>query len=117
MTDIEKLADRYVQIWNDPDRAALAELWAPDGVEYTDENRYRGHDELERRITGAYDELVAGQGFRFHRDGPVVGHDGMVTFRATMVPTGGGAVAWNAQMVLLLDADGRIERDYQFQLG
>ena len=59
---------------------------------------------------------MAGKGFRFHRDGPVAGHDGMVTFRATMVPSGGGAVAWNAQMVLLLDGEGRIERDYQFQL-
>jgi uncharacterized protein len=121
VTDIKTLADRYVAVWNetDPDarRATVEQLWAPDAVEYTETKEHRGHDGLEKRVISAYDELVAGQGYRFHLDGPVVGHHDMVTFRTTMTPAAGGDVAWIGLMVLRLDADGRIREDGQFTVG
>ena len=47
-----KIADRYLAVWSEPDpaarRAAVAALWAPDGVEFIDGGiQFRGHDGLD----------------------------------------------------------------------
>lgn len=120
MTDTQAFADRYVAVWNEDDsdarRATIEQLWAPDAVEYTETKEHRGYDGLEKRVVSAYDDLVAGQGFRFRRDGPVHAHHDVVTFRTTMAPAAGGEVAWTGLMVLRLGADGRIREDHQFQV-
>jgi hypothetical protein len=121
MTDIQEFVDRYVAVWNEDDpaarRAAVEALWAPDAVEYTEQNEYRGHDGLEKRVLGAHDQLVAAQGYRFHLDGPVHAHHDMVVFRTTMTPAAGGDVEWVGLMVLRLGEDGRIWEDHQFAVG
>ena len=120
MIDIQDLAGRYVAVWNEVDpgarRKAVERLWAPDGVELRPDKEHRGYDELEQRVVGAYEQLVAGGGYAFHLDGPAHGHHEMVVFRTTMTPAAGGPVEWVGLMVLLLDDDGRIRRDYQFAL-
>jgi len=54
---------RYAAVWSEPDpgsrRAAIAGLWAADGAEFIEGARFRGHEELDRRIAGAYQEFVA----------------------------------------------------------
>jgi hypothetical protein len=50
-----EVADRYLAVWSEPDpaarRAAVTALWAPDGVEFIDGIQFRGHDELDARVT------------------------------------------------------------------
>jgi hypothetical protein len=120
LTDIPGFVDRFVAVWNEADaaerRAAVEALWAPDAVEYTEQNEYRGHDGLEKRVLANYENLVAGQGYRFHLDGPVRAHHDLVVFRSTMTPAAGGDVEWTGLMVLRLGEDGRIREDHQFAL-
>ncbi len=120
MTDIQAFADRYVAVWNEDDaaarQAAVDELWAPDAAEFTETREHRGRAALQERVRSSYDDLVAGKGFRFHRDGPAHGHHGTVAFRTVMRPAAGGDVAWTGLIVVRLGDDGRIREDHQFAL-
>jgi hypothetical protein len=121
MTDTKEFVDAYVAVWNEADttarRAAVERLWAPDGVQFTGQNEYRGHDALEKRVLTNFENLVAGQGRRFHLEAPAQAHHDMIIFRSTMTPAGGGDVEWIGLMVLRLGPDGRIAEDHQFQVG
>lgn len=112
------LISRYVAVWNEPDptarRRAVAELWAEDGVQYTETAEHRGHDALQARVAAAYDQFVATGEFAFTAADDVVTHHDAVTFTTHMVPATGGAPVWSGTIFLLLGADGRIRRDYQF---
>lgn len=114
----ETLLDRYVAVWNEPDpaarRRAVTELWADDGVEYTESAEHRGHEAIQARITAAYDQFVATGEFAFVAVGEVVSHHDAVTFTTHMVPAKGGFPVWSGTVFVLLDQDGRIRRDYQF---
>jgi uncharacterized protein len=115
---IAALVRRYADVWNEPDaearRAAVAGLWAEDGVEHTDANTYRGHAEITARVAGAYEQFVRDGGFRFVlADEPAI-HDGAVTFTVHMVPAAGGGPEWTGTVFALLAADGRIHTDHQF---
>jgi ketosteroid isomerase-like protein len=115
---IEKLANDYVEVWNERDstvrRGRIEGLWAEDAVEYTESNSYRGHAELQRRITDAHEEFVRGAGNRFRSAGDVVGHHGTVNFTVQMVPAGGGDAVWTGFIVLTLDSSGRIRTEHQY---
>ncbi|MDQ7805174.1 nuclear transport factor 2 family protein [Amycolatopsis sp. A133] len=115
---LSPLADRYVAVWNEPDPAArqrvVAELWAEDGAQYTETAENRGREAIEARITGAHDRFVATGAFVFTAADDVVTHHDAVTFTTHMVPAAGGASVWSGTVLLLLDQDGRIRRDYQF---
>jgi ketosteroid isomerase-like protein len=112
------LISRYTAVWNEPDpaarRRAVAELWAEDGVEYTEAAEHRGHDALEARIAGAYEQFVAPGGFVFVPAEDVATHHDAITFTTHLVPAAGGAPVWSGTVFVLLDQDGRIRRDYQF---
>jgi len=130
----EDLADRYVAVWNEPDpevrRNAIGELWTEDGVHLleppeemvkraeeigiTATLKARGHAELVRRVTRAYDEFVAPGQFEFKRHGEVAALRDMVKLRWAMVPAGGGETLAIGIDLLLLAPDGRITADYQF---
>jgi SnoaL-like domain len=129
-----ELADRYVEMWNEPDaerrRETIAKLWSSDAVhrlEPPQEVRetaaglrtyalfeVRGHDELEARVRRAYEQFVEPGQFVFRRrgDGQRVGDTAKVAWE--MVPAGGGDVAGSGVDFLVLDPDGRIRLDYQF---
>ncbi|WAL63454.1 nuclear transport factor 2 family protein [Amycolatopsis cynarae] len=117
-SDIDTFADRYATVWNEPDpelrRKRIAELWAEDAVECTPTSEYRGHVELEPRVTAAYEQFVAGGQHVFTYPGGAVAHHGAVLFPTHMVPPGGGDPAWTGTVFVLLGEDGRITRDYQF---
>jgi len=136
--DPRELAGRYVAVWNEPDaerrRKAIHELWAKDGAQILQPPREyreaatglgftsatleaRGHDELEVRVTRAYEQFVAPGEFIFKpRDNADRLHN-VVKFNWDMVPSGGGDVAGAGLEILVLDEDGRIETDYQFIEG
>lgn len=134
MSDAQELAHRYVAVWNEPNaetrRKAIQELWTEDGVHLleppeeivkraeeigvTATLEARGHEELVRRVTRAYDEFVAPGQFEFRPHGDVAVLRDMVKLRWEMVPVGGGEVLAVGIDLLLLAPDGRIHSDYQF---
>ncbi|MCR6484058.1 nuclear transport factor 2 family protein [Amycolatopsis sp. OK19-0408] len=113
-----KLIDRYVAVWNEPDpatrRRAVTELWAEDGVQYTESAEHRGRDALEARVAGAHEQFVAPGEFVFVAAEEVLDHHDAITFTTHMVPTTGGAPVWSGTIFLMLDQDGRIRHDHQF---
>ncbi len=116
--EITQFVDRYIQVWNDPDPSTRSQLvrllWAGDAVEYTDANEYRGHDALEARVAKAHTQLVQDGGFMFRLAAEPAAHHGAVLITAEMVPAAGGPPAWSGTIIAFLDANGRIEREFQF---
>jgi hypothetical protein len=133
----DELFDKYVALWNEQDaerrRERVIELWAPEarqvlkppvevtevasGLGMTVTLEARGHDQLENRVTRAYDEFVVSGGYAFRRRGDAEQLDQVVKFRWEMVPNGGGPVAGVGLEILILDPDGRIATAYQFIEG
>jgi hypothetical protein len=134
MNDIADLADRYVSVWNEPDaarrRALVGELWTADGthlLQPPEEIRAaadglgvvptlaaHGHDQLDARVTKAYDEFVAPGRYLFRRRDPGTRVHDAVRFRWEMVDRSDDTVAAVGLELLLLAPDGRIRLDYQF---
>jgi hypothetical protein len=111
------ITDRYVAVWNEPDpqsrRTAIASLWEPDGVEYVEGGiQFRGHEELDRRIAGAYDEFVGSRKYHAMMADDASRHDDLVTF-TVQLSTHEGEVAWAARVFVLLGEAGCIREDYQ----
>lgn len=136
--DRENLTDRYVAVWSEPDatrrRTAVRELWSAEGshvLQPPQEMREaaeglgfgglvleaRGHNELELRVTRAYEEFIAPGAFEFRRSGPGDRLRDVVKFRWEMVSREDGGVATVGLEILMLDMDGRIVTDYQFIEG
>jgi hypothetical protein len=118
VTDLNDLVDRYVAVWNEPDpqarRQRVAELWTPDGSHYTQTREFHGHPALEERVAEAYGQFVAGGAYRFSNRNNAVGHHDAVKFNWGMVSTANGDTVAIGFDVLLLDEQGRIVADYQF---
>ncbi|MFD6423320.1 hypothetical protein [Streptomyces sp. NPDC060198] len=111
--------ERYIALWNEPDatvrRAAVAALWRPDGLHLTPTRRFRGTEELVARVTEAYDRFVGGQGLRFRSGGELMRNHGALAFDWVMTPEDRKDKVLAAGFdVVLLDSDGRIAADYQF---
>jgi hypothetical protein len=129
-----ELAQRYAAVWNEPDperrREAIAALWsddalvllqppsemieAADGLGVAASLRVRGHAELERRITLAYEQFVAAGGNVFRARPDAQRLDDVVKFGWEMVPADGDEVLGGGLELVVLDRDGRIATDYQF---
>jgi hypothetical protein len=134
LLDPKELADRYMAVWIEPDadrrRKAIAQLWSEAGVQLlqppqevlktaadlglTPTLQARGHDELEVRVTRAYEEFVAPGEYVFRPRDNAARLGNLVKFNWEMVTTGGGEVAAVGLAILILDDDGRIRTDYQF---
>ena len=118
-TDVDQIVERYIAVWSEPDAAArrhaVAELWAPDGVEFVEGTRFRGHAGLVDRLAEAYGLFVASGAFRVTHDQHVTVHDDVVMLTIQLTHAKGpqaDEVAWAARVFLVLDGDGRILQDY-----
>jgi hypothetical protein len=133
--DLQELPGRYVAVWNEPDaelrRKAIHDLWTENGAHILQPPQEirtlaaglgfpsatleaRGHDELEVRVTRAYQEFVAPGEFAFKLRDNADRLSSVVKFNWEMVPSGGGEVAAVGLEILILDENGRIVTDYQF---
>jgi hypothetical protein len=130
------LADRYVALWNEPDRDTRRELlravWVEDGVHRLDPPKdlrdsaaaigfrrpaleARGYEELEDRVSRAHEEFVAHGEFVFRHVDDVGRIGNLVKFHWQMLRTDGGDVAAAGLEILVVDDDDlRIREDYQF---
>jgi hypothetical protein len=135
MDHVEGLVDRYVALWNEPDphlrHEAVRALWTEDAVHTFQPPREvldaasalavtavfqsRGHAELGDRVDRAYEQFVAPGGQSFRLRGRPARLGDVVQFSWEMVTEGGEVVGVGLEF-LLLAADGRIGRDYQFIL-
>jgi len=131
----EELADRYIALWNDRDaerrRRTIAELWTQDarhfvqppqeiraiaaqpGIGLTAILEARGHHEIEARVTRAYEHWVASEGVSFRRRDDAERLGDVLKFQWEGLDKDGELFAVGLH-VLVLSADGRIERDYTF---
>lgn len=121
MTEMTKttataIAERYLAVWSQPvaaaRRDAVTELWAPDGAEFVEGIQFRGHDELETRVEGAYQEFLASGQYALTGADDVSEHGDIVTFTVQLTAPD-GAVAWIARVFLLVNEDGTVQEDYQ----
>lgn len=115
---LNDLLNRYVALWNQPDpearRSEVATLWASDGLHYTQTRQFRGIEALDARVTEAHDEFVVAAGLRFVSGNDLVSHHNVAKFSWQMMPRQGGDVLAVGFDFLILDTDGRILVDYQF---
>ncbi|OAR26706.1 hypothetical protein A8W25_31230 [Streptomyces sp. ERV7] len=118
--DVDRIVERYVAVWREPDAAvresAVARIWAPDGVEFIEGTRFRGHEQLVDRVAEAYGLFVASGDYHLGADDHVTVHGHIAVFTVQLTYAKGpkvDEVAWAARVFLVLDTDGRILQDYQ----
>jgi hypothetical protein len=120
MTDPQTLADRYANLWNEPDydcrRREIETLWHRDGAHFVRSQSVQGFDALLQRVTGSWERSVKSTGNRFvaHRDAQRLSN--AVTFHWDMIRSSDQKVLARGLEFLVLDADGLILADYQFNL-
>jgi len=129
------LAEKYLALWNEPDpdrrRQTIAELWTEDGrhiVQPPQEIRAiaarpglamtaileaRGYEEIEARAASAYEHWVGSEGLSFRGRDRAERLGDVVKFHWEAVAKDGEVIAVGL-VLLIVAADGRIERDYTF---
>src|SRR5829696_5754785 len=123
----ERLADRYMALWNEPDadrrRRMIAQLWTEDGSqilqppqEMREIAAARGHCELQARATTSYEHGVGSEGLSFRARDDAQRLGDVVKFHWEAVADDGSTAAAGLN-VLVLAADGRVERNYTFVDG
>ena len=135
MTDTTTLVADYVAMWNEPDattrRRRVHDLWAANGrqvlvppQEIMDLARplgfpsptldVGGRDDLEFRVTRAYEEFVAPGQYVFRARANRGRLENVAMISWEMVATATGEPVGGGTDVLMLDDDDRITVDYQF---
>jgi hypothetical protein len=132
-TNAQQLAERYTAVWMEPDsdrrREGIAGVWSEDAIhvlqptqevyEAANERavnptwQVRGHDELEGRVTKAYEDFVASGQMSFRLLDGAKRLGDVVTWRWEGVSPDGEVVGAGLEFVILAP-DGRIVSDYQF---
>jgi hypothetical protein len=121
MHDFTRLADLYVNVWNEPDpqrrRDTIAQLWTPEGQHYVRTRKAIGYAELEVRVRGSHQKNVAERGYRFRRAGEAQPlHDSVMFPWEMFHPDRPQVVEACGVQFLRLAPDGRVAVDYQFIL-
>jgi hypothetical protein len=117
MKDIASIVDRYIAVWNEGDpterRQRIREVWAPDGTTCYRLMDARGYDAIEQRVVGSWEKWL-GEGKHVFRPKSFGVHHNVIKLEFIMVRVPGEDVEANGLCYLLLNRDGRIEHDYQF---
>jgi hypothetical protein len=129
-----ELAERYSAVWNEPDpaarRRAIEALWTEDALGLLQPPlemvatandlgvapslRVRGHNELEARVTRAYEQFVAPDSNVFRARPDAQRLDDVVKWGWELVSAGGDEVLGGGLTVAKVDREGRITHDYTF---
>jgi hypothetical protein len=118
MENATELVDRYVALWNESDadkrRLAIVELWARDGLHLAKRHECSGYATIEDRVVRSYEASIAPGVNIFRHANNVDAHHNVVRFNWHMVRKATGEIAATGLEMLVLDDDGRIRADYQF---
>jgi hypothetical protein len=132
------MTDTYIALWNEPEagrrREMIAELWTADGrhiLQPPQEIREiaaqpgialpaileaRGYEQIEARATSVYEHWVGSEGLSFRGRDDVDRLADVVKLHWEAVAPNGDVFAVGLS-ILVLAADGRIDRDYTFIVG
>lgn len=117
MNHLSQLITNYVAVWNEPDAdersRRIRSVWAPDGTSCYRLLDARGYDAIEARVAGSWDRWIR-EGKHIFRPKCTVSHHDAVKFEFIMTTVPGGEVVANGLCFLLLDTNGRVKHDYQF---
>ena len=117
MLDVAKIVDDYVAVWNEADperrRQCIAAVWAPDGTTCYRLLDAHGYEAIETRVRGSWDKWIR-EGNYIFRPARIRHHHGTVRLEFELVTVPERQVEARGLCFLLLDADGRIRHDYQF---
>ena len=117
MTNISDLVANYVAVWNEPDadvrRRMIRSVWAPDGNTCYRLLDAHGYDAIEARVAGSWDKWLR-EGKYIFQPKSTVYHHSAVKLEFIMVTVPDGDVEANGLSFLILDPDGRIKHDFQF---
>ncbi len=107
-----------MSLWNESDpayrRKLIAELWAPSGANFTATSEYHGYQELELRVSDAYEKFVGSGAYRFRSLHNAAGHHDAVRFNWEMYNPANDEVISVGLEVFILDNDSCILTDHQF---
>lgn len=117
MLDVTQIVDDYVAVWNETDpkarRRRIEAVWVPDGTSCYRLLDAHGYDAIEGRVAGSWDKWLRDGKYVFRPKATVCQH-GVVKSAWEMVTIPGGAVEANGLSFLVLEPDGRIRHDFQF---
>jgi hypothetical protein len=134
---LTNFTNRWFALWTEADAHArsrqVADLWAANGAQVLVDPpqamrdavtelafsvprlEVRGHDEIDRRVTRAYEMFIEPGEYTFKSAGgdAVLLAPGLVGLAWDMVTVAGGTVVASGYDVLVIDDDGRILLDHQ----
>jgi hypothetical protein len=117
MTDLDEFITQYVAVWNEANadvrKPWIAGTWSERASLFNRIKEYHGHSGIEAAVQRSHD-LFGSRGFLFRPREDPVSHHGAVQFKWEMVTGEDGEVDSLGTQFLLLDVDGRIRLDYQF---
>jgi hypothetical protein len=121
MSDAQELADRYVEVWNQPDaerrQLLIRDLWAADGVHFVGTREALGYEALQQRVTGSHEKNVRDKGYRFRAVQNAMALRDVVTFQWEMIEAATDRVAATGLEFLVLNQEHKVRTDYQFIVG
>ena len=108
MTDIERVIEGYIAVWNETDpgvrRELIARTWTEDGSYIDPLMSGAGHDGIDAMIGGVQTQFP---GFRFRRTGELDAHNDRVRFSWELGPADGPALAGDVDFGVV--SDGRLQ--------
>jgi len=111
------LIDRYVAVWNEPDRDTrrrlIESVWASEGTTCYRLLDARGYEAIEARVAGSWERWLR-EGKYIFRPVRAASHHRTIKFDFAMVATADGKIEAQGLCYLLLDENDRIAHDYQF---
>ena len=117
MTNLSDLVANYVAVWNEPDAAVrrrmIHSVWAPDGNTCYRLLDAHGYEAIEARVTASWDKWLR-EGKYIFQPKSMAGHHSAVKLEFTMVTVPDCDVEANGLSFLILNPDGRIKHDFQF---
>jgi hypothetical protein len=117
MLDVTKIVGDYVAVWNEANpahrRHRIEALWVPDGTTCYRLLDAHGYDAIESRVAGSWDKWLRDGQYFFRPKASICHHDVIkCTWEMLTVPN--NTVAANGLSFLVLDRQGRIRDDFQF---
>lgn len=115
--DLDTIIENYVAVWNESDpqrrRERIRSVWAEDGVTCYRLLEARGYEAIEGRVVGSWDKWLRDGKYTF-RPARSAHHHDIIKFDFVMVTVPEGQVEARGLSFLLLDSNGSIRFDYQF---
>jgi hypothetical protein len=112
-----ELVDEYIAVWNETDaaerRRRIGALWTPDGTTSNRLIEACGYEAIEARVTGSSDKWLR-EGKYVFRPRQAAHRRDVVKVDWEMATALGGVVEAAGVSFLVVDLDGRIAHDYQF---